>query len=121
MKKLIGYKQINLAIFISGRGSNMKSLIKFCSKKKSKFNIIIVISDNKNAIGLNYSTKKKIESISINYDKKFLAEKKILSILKKRKVNMICLAGFMRILTKNFIKKFKSPILNIHPSLLPKY
>ena len=121
MKKLIGYKQINLAIFISGRGSNMKSLIKFCSKKKSKFNIIIVISDNKNAIGLNYSTKKKIESISINYDKKFLAEKKILSILKKRKVNMICLAGFMRILTKNFIKKFKFPILNIHPSLLPKY
>ena len=48
-------------------------------------------------------------------------EKEILELLKKRKINLICLAGFMRILSKNFIQSFKGQILNIHPSLLPKY
>ena len=49
------------------------------------------------------------------------SEKKILKLLKKFSIDLICLAGFMRILSKNFIKKFNKPILNIHPSLLPKY
>ena len=53
--------------------------------------------------------------------KKILAEKKILKLLKKDKINFICLAGFMKILSKNFIKNFKGKIINIHPSLLPKY
>ena len=121
MKKLSGYKSIKLAIFISGRGSNLKSLIKFSNEKNSKFKIIVVISDRKNAKGLKYSKKKNIENIIINYKNKIIAEKKILKILKERNIRLICLAGFMKILSNKFIKTFKFPIINIHPSLLPKY
>ena len=121
MKKLSGYKSIKLAIFISGRGSNLKSLIKFCDKKNSKFKIIVVISDKKKAKGFIYSKKKNIENIIINYRNKLIAEKKILKILKERNIRLICLAGFMKILSNKFIKTFKFPIINIHPSLLPKY
>ena len=121
MKKLSGYKSIKLAIFISGRGSNLKSLIKFCNEKNSKFKIIVVISDRKNAKGCKYSKKKNIENIIINYKNKIIAEKKILKILKERNIRLICLAGFMKILSNKFIKTFKFPIINIHPSLLPKY
>ena len=64
-----------------------------------------------------YSIKKKV----LSFKNKNLSEKKLLSILKINKINMICLAGFMKILSGNFIKKFKGKILNIHPSLLPKY
>ena len=83
MKKLSGYKSIKLAIFISGRGSNIKSLIKFFDKKNSKFKIIVVISDRKKAKGFKYSKKKNIENIIVNYRNKLIAEKKILKILKK--------------------------------------
>ena len=121
MKKLIGYKSIKLAIFISGRGSNLKSLITFCPHKNSKFKIIVVISDRKKAKGLKYSKKKNIENIIVNYRNKLIAEKKILKILKERNIRLICLAGFMKILSNKFIKTFKFPIVNMHPSLLPKY
>jgi len=121
MKSLFGNKIINLAIFISGRGTNLKALDKFCSKKKSKFKISVVITNNKNAKGLQYCVKKKIECKIINYKKKYFAEKKILDILYKKNINLICLAGFMKILSKNFLKKFHYPVINIHPSLLPKY
>ena len=65
--------------------------------------------------------KFKIKKKVLNFQKKRLSENKLLAILKKNNIEMICLAGFMKILSKNFIKKFKGKILNIHPSLLPKY
>ena len=111
----------NTAVFISGRGSNLKNLIRFSKNKKSPINIKLVISDNFYAKGLSYAKKNKITSIVLRDKSKKLFEKKLLSYLKKYKINFICLAGFMKILSKSFIDKFGNKILNIHPSLLPKY
>ena len=120
MGKLNG-KKINTAVFISGRGSNLKSLIKHSKKKKSPVIIRLVISNNLKAKGLIYAKKLKIKTYVTDYKNVNISEKKLLEKLFKYKINLICLAGFMKILSGNFIKKFKKPILNIHPSLLPKY
>ena len=117
----IGYNKIRTAVLISGRGSNLKSLIKFSRSSQSPISIDFVISNKSKADGLNYAKKFKIKKKILNFKNKNLSEKKLLSILKINNINMICLAGFMKILSKNFIKKFKGKILNIHPSLLPKY
>ncbi len=116
-----GYHRIRTAVFISGTGSNLKSLIKFSKSKKSPISVNFIVSNNPKAKGLNYAKKFKIKKTVLNFQNKILSENKLLSILKKNNIEMICLAGFMKILSKNFIKKFKGKILNIHPSLLPKY
>ena len=121
MKKLIGPDKTKTAVFISRTGSNLKKLIKFSYKKKSPISIKLVISNNKNANGLKYANKKRIEKKIINFIKPKESEKKILTLLNKRKIKFICLAGFMKILSNKFIKKFNGKIVNIHPSLLPKY
>ena len=119
MEKSSGKKKI--AIFISGRGSNLKSLIKYSNTKKSIIKIVLVISNNFGAKGLDYAKKSKIKNIYIKYSNKKNFENRSLKLLKQNNVDLICLAGFMKILSGNFIKKFYKPILNIHPSLLPKY
>ena len=116
-----GYSKIRTAVFISGTGSNLKSLIKFSKTNKSPISIEFVFSNNSKARGLNYAKKYDIKKKVLNFKNKNLSEKKLLSALKLNNIEMICLAGFMKILTGNFIKKFKGKILNIHPSLLPKY
>ena len=116
-----GYHRVRTAVFISGTGSNLKSLIKFSKSKKSPISVNFIVSNNPKAKGLNYAKKFKIKKTILNFQNKILSENKLLSILKKNNIEMICLAGFMKILSKNFIKKFKGKILNIHPSLLPKY
>ena len=120
MEKLIG-KNLNVSIFISGRGSNLLSLINYSKIKNSKIKINLIISNNKFSKGLEFAKKNKIMYHIVNYSKKNQAELKILRYLRKNKIDLICLAGFMKILSSNFIKKFKNPILNIHPSILPKY
>ena len=120
MKNYIGRK-INTAIFISGTGSNMRNLIKFSNANKSPINVKLVISSNKNAKGIVYASKKKIDNYSFKFSDLKYAEKNIFKILGEKKIKLICLAGFMKILSHNFIKKFKGKIINIHPSLLPKY
>ena len=121
MVQLIGFKKIKTAVFISGKGSNLRSLIKFSRIKKSPISIKIIISNNSKSKGLKFGKIFKIKKKIFNFKKKDMAEKKILIELKKENINLICLAGFMKILSKNFIKKFDGIILNIHPSLLPKY
>ena len=116
-----GNKNIKTAVFISGKGSNLKSLIKFSKLKKSPITIKMIISNNIKSKGLVFGKIYKINKKVFNFDKQEKAEKNILSILNKKNINLICLAGFMKILSKNFIKNFKGQILNIHPSLLPKY
>ena len=120
MEKLIG-RNLNISVFISGRGSNLLSLIKYSKKRNSKIKINLIISNNKFSKGLEFAKKNKIKYHVINYSKKKQAELKILRYSRKYKIDLICLAGFMKILSSNFISKFKNPILNIHPSLLPKY
>jgi phosphoribosylglycinamide formyltransferase 1 len=121
MKKSNGSKKISTAIFISGKGSNLQNLIKFSLHKSSKFSVDIIISNNSKAKGLCYASKFKIKKKIVNYTKIKTAEKTILSYLKKNKVKLVCLAGFMKILSNDFIKSFNGKIINIHPSLLPKY
>ena len=119
MEKSLGKK--NIAVFISGRGSNLKSLINYSKKKNSLIKIMLVISNNTNAKGLKIANSFKIKNYAIKFKNRSIFEKKSLKLMKKYNIDMICLAGFMKIVSGNFINKFANPILNIHPSLLPKY
>ena len=121
MAQLNGNKKIKTAVFISGTGSNLKNLIQFSKKKKSPISIKLIISNNFGSKGLKFSKIYKIEKKIFKFRKKTSDEKKLLAILKNKGINLICLAGFMKILSGSFIKSFKGKILNIHPSLLPKY
>ena len=121
MEKLTGLNKLKTAVFISGTGSNFKNLIKFSKIKKSPIIINLVISNTHKAKGLKYADQINIKKKIFNFEDIKVTEKKILTLLKKEKINFICLAGFMKILSKNFIKKFDGKIINIHPSLLPKY
>ena len=120
MVKSTGIKK-KTVVFISGNGSNMKNLIKFSKIRNSPIKVDLVISSNKKSAAILYLKKNKIDFKIFNFRQKNKDERKIINILKKRKTQLICLAGFMKILSGNFIKRFKGKILNIHPSLLPKY
>jgi len=121
MVKLIGSNKIKTAVFISGIGSNLKNLIQFSFLNKSPIKISLVVSSNKRAKGLNLADRYKIKKKICDFNNIKKSESLILKQLKINKISLICLAGFMKILSPNFIKKFKGIILNIHPSLLPKY
>ena len=121
MVKLNGKKKLNVCIFISGRGTNLKSIIDFSKEKESPIKIDLVITNNKNAKGINFAKKNNIKYIYINYKNVDKAEDKIIIILKKHNIDFICLAGFMKILSNKIINIYKNKILNIHPSLLPRY
>ena len=121
MEKLTGLNKIKTAVFISGSGSNLKNLINFSKTKKSPIIIDLVIANTILARGLKYSKQFNIRKKIFNFKKKKINEKKILKYLNKHQIDFICLAGFMEILSSSFIKKFNGKIINIHPSLLPKY
>ena len=120
MVKLIGVNKINTSVFISGNGTNLKNLIKFSKTYNSPIKINIVISNKKNAQGIKYAKKNKIKIQIIDFSKKSEINR-LLKILKFNNIKLICLAGFLKILSKDFVKSFKGKIINIHPSLLPKY
>ena len=121
MEKSTGSKKIKTAVFISGNGSNLKNLINFSKKINSPIRIDLIISNTHLAKGLNYANQFKIKKKVFNFKNKKTTETKILLYLKKNNIKFICLAGFMKILSLNFIKRFNYRIINIHPSLLPKY
>ena len=108
-------------VFISGNGSNLKSLIKSSRDYNFPIKIQLIISNNADAKGLRFAKQYSIpyKFFPSNNMKKF--ERSTLYEIKKRKIKFICLAGFMKILSRNFIKNFGFRIVNIHPSLLPKY
>ena len=120
MALLTGSNKIKTAVFISGTGSNLKSLIRFSKLKKSPIVIEMIISNNAKSKGLQYANIYKIKKRVFDF-KNSLSEKVIIDELKQNNINLICLAGFMKVLSKSFIENFKGKILNIHPSLLPKY
>ena len=121
MIKYNGSKKIKTAVFISGTGSNLKNLIKFSKQKNFPISINLIISNKSKAKGLIYGKIFKIKKKVFSFNNKINAEKHILSLLFKHKIELICLAGFMKILSKSFIQRFNGRILNIHPSILPKY
>ena len=114
-------KKIKSCVFISGNGSNLKSIIKSSRDYSFPIKIGLIISNNAKAKGLKLAKKYSIpyKYFSSKNKKKF--ERNSLSEIKKRKIKFLCLAGFMKILSNNFIKSFGFKIINIHPSLLPKY
>ena len=121
MAKLIGLNKVKTAVFISGTGSNLKNLINFSKTKKSPISIDLIISNTIKAKGLKYSNQYKIKKKILNFKNIKIAEKRLLNLLKQNKIQFICLAGFMKILSSKFIKQFNGKIINIHPSLLPRY
>ena len=121
MEKLTGPKKIKTAIFISGTGSNLRNLIKFSKIKKSPISIDLIVSNTNKAKGLKYADKYRIKKKVFNFQSFKNTEESILKLIKKEKINFICLAGFMKVLSNHFIKKFDGKIINIHPSLLPRY
>ena len=120
MEKLIGVNKINTSVFISGKGTNLKNLIKFSKTNNSPIKINIVISNKKSAYGIRYAKKNGIKFKIIDFSKKREINN-LLNVLNFNNIRLICLAGFLKILSKEFIKSFKGKIINIHPSLLPKY
>jgi len=113
--------KIRSCVFISGNGSNLKSIIKSSRDYNFPIKIELIISNNRNAKGLYFAKKYSIpcKFFSSSNQQKF--ERNCLFEIKKRKIRFLCLAGFMKILSTNFIRTFGYKIINIHPSLLPKY
>ena len=120
MTRYTGKNKVKTAIFVSGSGTNLKNLIKFSKKINSPISINLVISNNLKSKGFLFAKKNKISTVfySFNNDKNYEI---LLSKLIDLNIKLICLAGFMKIIPKSFLKNFKGKILNIHPSLLPKY
>ncbi len=107
-------------VFISGKGSNLRSLIKFSRDYSFPISVNLIVTNNRNAKGLNYAKINSIPYLIIDVKKRNY-ELKILDALKKNKISLICLAGYMKIISKRFISEFRKKIINIHPSLLPKF
>ena len=115
---------LNIGILISQNGSNMLNIVKACHEKKIQANVKIVISNNPDSKGLkklkNFKTKSTILLLK-DFKNKKAYEEKINELFKKNNVNFICLAGYMIILERDFLEKWKKRVINIHPSLLPSF
>jgi len=114
-------KKIKTCVFISGNGTNLKSIIKSSRESNFPINVKLIITNNKLAKGLFIAKKYSIPYKCFSSNNKIIFERNCLFELKKHKIKFICLAGFMKVVSSNFIKKFNNKIINIHPSLLPKY
>jgi len=114
----------NIAILISGTGSNMQAFIDACESGELHAQIGIVISNNPEAAGLQRAAAAGIDTRCINhrdYDSREVFDAALCSALQELDIDLVILAGFMRILTPVFIEPYLGQLLNIHPSLLPKY
>ena len=121
MKKSNGKIKYNIAVFISGRGSNLKSIVRYSLKNKTLYKVKVVISSKQKATGLLIAKKMGIENYYVDLTKSKKLGNKVLNILRKNDIKLVCLAGYMKILPAYFVKSYKGKIINIHPSLLPKY
>jgi phosphoribosylglycinamide formyltransferase-1 len=117
-------RKSNIAVLISGRGSNLQSLIDACAASDFPASIKIVISNVPDVMGLERAQKAGIPAQIINH-KNYLSreafEDALLTALSAYNIDLVCLAGFMRVLTPHFIQKWPGRLINIHPSLLPDY
>ena len=110
----------NTCVFISGQGSNLKNLVLYSRDNNFPIKVCLVISSNKKAKGLTYAKKFNIPYIYIDTQRRNY-ENKILFNLRKHKISFICLAGYMKIISSNILRNYKKKVINIHPSLLPKF
>ena len=117
-------KKVKVAVLISGRGSNMQALVKACEDAEFPAEIVLVLSNKIDAAGLEFAREKKIPTAVINH-KNFSTreefDKKMSEEIKKFGAEVICLAGFMRLLSSEFVEQWFGRMINIHPSLLPEF
>ena len=117
-------KKLKVAILISGRGSNMQALVAACENEDFPAEVVVVASNKKDAAGLEFARSKKIPTVFVDH-KSFSSredfDKKMSEEIAKFDVDVVCLAGFMRILSPWFVDKWMQKIINIHPSLLPSF
>ena len=106
---------INIAVLISGRGSNLQAIIDACAEGRIDGKIMIVISNKKNAYGLLRAQHAGIESLAVE------TEAEIIKALAKRKIDLVVLAGYMKIVSPELISRYRNRIMNIHPALLPAF
>lgn len=115
-----------IGVLASGKGTNLQAIIDYIKEENLKIKIGVVISDNPSAYALERAEKEGIKAICIPCEKyKTILDKKTeieyVKVLKENNVELVCLAGFMRVLKKTFIQNFPNRIINIHPSLLPAF
>lgn len=111
----------NIAVFISGKGSNLRTILEFCKEKPHNASVCVVISNKENAAGLEIAKEFGIKTVISQTAGKTMEEFENEITPHLNGINLICLAGFMRILTAQFANKWQGKILNIHPSLLPAF
>lgn len=117
---------IRIGILVSGRGSNMEAIIDACKQGRIDGEVVLVLSDREDAPAIEKAKKKGVDAMYIHPGKKKYslvgdAEEEYIRVLKEYRVDLVCLAGFMRIIKKRFLQEFKNRIMNIHPSLLPSF
>jgi phosphoribosylglycinamide formyltransferase-1 len=117
-------KKLSLGVLVSGNGTNLQSIIDHSRDGKIDAKVEVVISDRKDAFALRRAERAGIPAFLVErkaFSSREEFEEKIISILKEYNVDLICLAGFLRILSPRFINEFKWRIMNIHPALLPSF
>ncbi|MFH0732172.1 MAG: phosphoribosylglycinamide formyltransferase [Candidatus Omnitrophota bacterium] len=115
---------MNIAVFCSGNGTNFQAIVDASKKKVFNATISIMVCDNKDAFALERAKSEGIETLLVlreNFNTQQEFESKIIACLKKEDIKLICLAGFMRILSPEFVNKYEARIINIHPALLPSF
>lgn len=121
---MAGGSGLKIAIFISGRGSNMEAILNAFGEPDSPVETVLVLSDQAEAMGLKSAQSRGITTIAItrdNYENRDAHEAAITEAVEQSGTELICLAGFMRLLSASFVARFADRIINIHPSLLPRH
>jgi len=113
-----------LAVFASGKGSNLQAIIDAVEKKKIKTEIGLVLSDNPAAYALKRAKRAKIKTVCLEaqlFPDRETYDREVIRYLKEAKIDFVILAGFMRILSAHFVRHYRGRLINIHPSLLPAF
>ena len=113
-----------IGVLISGRGSNMMSILDACDRGDINGEVVLVLSNKKKAAGLEKAAQRGCETFFIshrNFDSREAFDRAVVAELEKRRVDLVCLAGFMRLLSAWFVRRFRNRIMNIHPALLPSF
>jgi phosphoribosylglycinamide formyltransferase 1 len=117
-------EKFKLAVLVSGRGSNLQAIIDSIEKNHLTAEISLILSNVPDAYAIQRGKKHGLESVFLNpknFSSRDEYEKKMIELLQTKSIDLVCLAGFMRILGKKFIEAFSGKIINIHPSLLPAF
>lgn len=113
-----------IAVFASGFGSNLQALIDYNNKHGLNGDIVLVFSNNKDAFALERAKKNKIKAVFMDparYSSREQYDSEIIEMLEEEKIDLVVLAGYMFLLSQEFVHRFKNKILNIHPALLPSF